>query len=85
MRIKIERAFDFNTPQSGILAEYVAWALRAFNRDILNTCSKQETTVNSVQTTKLLNFAIPVAPAEQQGSIVAEIEKQFSRLDEAAA
>jgi type I restriction enzyme S subunit len=28
---------------------------------------------------------IPVAPREQQGGIVAEIEKQFSRLDEAVA
>jgi type I restriction enzyme S subunit len=67
------------------MAEYVAWALRAFGRDILNTCSKQGTTVNSVDTAKLFCFEIPVAPTEQQHSIVAEIEKQFSRLDEAVA
>jgi type I restriction enzyme S subunit len=73
------------TPRNGIIAEYVAWALRAFGRDILNTCSKQGTTVNSVETSKLLSFEIPVAPTEQQRSIVAEIEKQFSRLDEAVA
>ena len=73
------------TPRNGIMAEYVAWALRAFGRDILNTCSKQGTTVNSVETSKLLSFEIPVAPTEQQRSIVAEIEKQFSRLDEAVA
>lgn len=73
------------TPQIGILADYVAWALRAFSRDILNTCTKQGTTVNSVETSKLLNFEIPVAPTEQQRRIVAEIEKQFSRLEEAVA
>jgi type I restriction enzyme S subunit len=73
------------SPRNGIMAEYVAWALRAFGRDILNTCSKQGTTVNSVETAKLLRFEIPVAPTEQQRSIVAEIEKQFSRLDEAVA
>ena len=73
------------TPRTGIMAEYVAWALRAFARDILNTCSKQGTTVNSVETAKLLRFEIPVAPPEQQRTIVAEIEKQFSRLDEAVA
>jgi type I restriction enzyme S subunit len=73
------------TPQNGIMAEYVAWALRAFSHDILHTCSKQGTTVNSVETSKLLSFEIPVAPAEQQHRIVAEIEKQFSRLDEAVA
>jgi type I restriction enzyme S subunit len=73
------------TPRNGIMAEYVAWALRAFGRDILNTCSKQGTTVNSVETAKLLCFEIPIAPPEQQRTIVAEIEKQFSRLDEAVA
>ena len=73
------------TPRNGIMAEYVAWSLRAFGRDILNTCSKQGTTVNSVETAKLLRFEIPVAPPEQQRTIVAEIEKQVSRLDEAVA
>lgn len=73
------------TPRSGIMAEYVAWALRAFGRDILNMCSKHGTTVNSVETSKLLSFQMPVAPTEQQHRIVAEIEKQFSRLDEAVA
>jgi type I restriction enzyme S subunit len=73
------------TPRNGIMAEYVAWALRAFSRDILHTCSKQGTTVNSVETSKLLGFEIPVAPRGQQAKIVAEIEKQFSRLDEAIA
>ena len=71
------------TQQIGVLADYVAWALRAFSRDILNTCTKQGTTVNSVETGKLLSFEIPVAPTEQQLRIVAEIEKQFSRLDDA--
>jgi len=72
-------------PNEGILAEYVAWALRAFNQTILNTCSKQGTTVNSLETSRLLRFEIPVAPLDQQKRIVVEIEKQFSRLDEAVA
>jgi type I restriction enzyme S subunit len=73
------------TPKEGILPEYVAWALRAFSQVILNTCSKQGTTVNSLETSRLLRFEIPVAPLAQQKRIVAEIEKQFSRLDEAVA
>ncbi|MHB1403829.1 MAG: restriction endonuclease subunit S [Thiobacillus sp.] len=36
-----------------------------------------------VSATYLKEHVIPVAPLEQQRSIVAEIEKQFSRLDEA--
>jgi len=73
------------SPKEGILAEYVAWALRAFSQQILDTCSKQGTTVNSLETSRLLRFEIPVAPLDQQKRIVAEIEKQFSRLDEAVA
>lgn len=73
------------TPKEGILPEYVAWALRTFARDILNTCSKQGTTVNSIETASLYRFEIPIAPLDQQKLIVAEIEKQFSRLDEATA
>ena len=38
-----------------------------------------------VSTTYLKQSTIPVAPPEQQKRIVAEIEKQFSRLDEAVA
>jgi type I restriction enzyme S subunit len=73
------------TPKEGVLPEYVAWALRSFARDILNTCSKQGTTVNSIETAALHRFKIPVAPLDHQKHIVAEIEKQFSRLDEAVA
>ena len=39
----------------------------------------------NVNGTKLAQIEIPVAPTHQQQLIVAEIEKQFSRLDEAAA
>lgn len=39
----------------------------------------------NVNGTKLAQIKIPVAPLTQQGFIVAEIEKQFSRLDEAVA
>ncbi len=73
------------TPKDGVLPEYVAWALRCFARKILNTCSKQGTTVASVETAALHRFEIPLAPLDQQKHIVAEIEKQFSRLDEAVA
>lgn len=73
------------TPNEAVISEYVAWALRCFAREILNTCSKQGTTVSSIETKALQAFEIPVAPLEKQREIVAEIEKQFSRLDEAVA
>jgi type I restriction enzyme S subunit len=72
-------------PSEGVDAKYVAFGLRAFSHDILHQCSKQGTTVNSIETKELLRFQIPLFSTEVQTRIVAEIEKQFSRLDEAVA
>jgi type I restriction enzyme S subunit len=72
-------------PASGVLPKYVFYALKAFNKEILRACSKQGTTVNSIETEKLLSYKIPLATPDRQAEIVAEIEKQFSRLDEAVA
>ena len=49
--------------------------------------SMQSGSTNQVELSKsaVETLPIPVAPPEQQKSIVAEIEKQFSRLDEAVA
>ena len=41
--------------------------------------------VQNVSAKQIESFSIPVAPPEDQRRIVAEIEKQFSRLDEAVA
>ena len=71
------------TPMPGVLPKYVLFALKAFNREILHICSKQGTTVNSIETEKLLSYKIPLAPPDRQAEIVAEIEKQFFRLDDA--
>ena len=40
---------------------------------------------SSLNQKKIVSIPIPVAPLDQQQHIVAEIEKQFSRLDEAVA
>jgi type I restriction enzyme, S subunit len=72
-------------PRSKVSPKYVALALQAYAREILSSCSKHGTTVSSVETNKLLDFCIPLVSPAQQNSIVAEIEKQFSRLDEAVA
>jgi type I restriction enzyme S subunit len=41
--------------------------------------------VQNISAKQIESFPIPVAPPDQQKRIVAEIEKQFSRLDEAVA
>jgi type I restriction enzyme S subunit len=73
------------TPRPGVLPRYVAYALRGASRRILKECSKHGTTVASIETNALLDFEIPLVDYDEQRRIVAEIEKQFSRLDEAVA
>jgi len=41
--------------------------------------------INNLRRGDLEEIAVPVAPLDQQKHIVAEIEKQFSHLDEAVA
>jgi type I restriction enzyme S subunit len=72
-------------PQPGVLPRYVAHALRGASRRILKECSKHGTTVASIETNALLDFEIPLVGLDEQRRIVAELEKQFSRLDEAVA
>lgn len=73
------------TPKAGVFPKYVAHAVRGAGRRILKQCSKHGTTVASIETNALLDFEIPLVDYDEQRRIVAEIEKQFSRLDEAVA
>ncbi len=68
------------TLHEGISSAYLALALKAFEQDILKTCTKYGTTVQNLNLPTFLRFPIPLAPPNQQRQIVAEIEKQFTRL-----
>ncbi len=70
-------------PRNGIPAKYVLHYLRSIERDIdaLGT----GTTFKAISGKTLREIPVPIAPPDQQKHIVAEIEKQFSRLDEAVA
>jgi type I restriction enzyme S subunit len=70
-------------PDAGLMPEYVAWFLRARASEIIDACSKSGTTVQSIETAQLLDFAIPIAPVAEQARIVAAIEEQLSRLEAA--
>jgi type I restriction enzyme S subunit len=72
-------------PLENIRSDYLALALKAFERDILHTCTKTGTTVQSLELPVFLRFQIPVAPLPAQRRIVAEIEKQFTRLEAGVA
>lgn len=73
------------SPKEGLYVKYVALAVKCASQQILKSCSKHGTTVASVDTNALMDFAIPVVNLQRQHAVVAEIEKQFSRLDDAVA
>lgn len=68
-------------PIDGINPKYVAYYLRRDEQSILHDCSKDGTTVDSIDFPALLKREIPIAPYAEQERIVAAIEEQFSRHD----
>lgn len=71
-------------PRENVRADYLALALKAFEDNILHTCTKTGTTVQSLELPVFLKFQIPVPPVPEQRRLVAEVEKQFTRLEAAA-
>ncbi len=65
------------------LPDYVYWWLKGNKELALSLASG--TTFLELSGAKAKQIPIPIAPPNHQKSIVAEIEKQFSRLDEAVA
>jgi type I restriction enzyme, S subunit len=68
-------------PVDGIDPRYVAWFLRKDEGLILHECTKDGTTVDSIDFPKFLKRTIPLAPTAEQKRIVAAIEEQISRVD----
>jgi type I restriction enzyme S subunit len=69
--------------KGGVLPDYVYWWLKG-SKDLAESMASG-TTFLELSGAKAKQIPIPVAPLDQQKHIVAEIEKQFSRLDEAVA
>jgi type I restriction enzyme S subunit len=70
-------------PKAGIDTKYFYYYLKSPAYWEAIGASKSGIAVPNVNASKLARVRIPVAPMDQQKRIVAEIEKQFSRLDEA--
>lgn len=85
VEIAVNQDLKCLTPHEGFLPSYLAWASRAHATKILGRCSKAGTTVASIETSRLLDFEIPIAPTSEQGRIVDAIESYFTRLDAAVA
>ncbi|HRP31753.1 MAG TPA: restriction endonuclease subunit S [Agriterribacter sp.] len=68
------------TPKN-ILSDYVYWYAQAKNVDIRKECSKDGTTVESIESSLLRNYPIPVCSPEEQLRIVRSIESRLSVAD----
>lgn len=68
-------------PKQEINAKFLALTLKGHEQDILRQCSKDGTTVSSIETRLLENFKfrLPCLPEQQQ--IVAEVERLFAVAD----
>jgi type I restriction enzyme S subunit len=73
------------TPLEALLPDYLYFVFRRFERDILHSCCKGGTTVQSIEAPRLMAFEIPIPPLAEQRRIVAKVEELFSELDEGVA
>ena len=74
---------SFVLKTNSILPDYIYWWLKG-SKDLAESLASG-TTFLELSGAKAKQLPIPIAPVGQQRSIVAEIEKQFSRLDQAVA
>jgi type I restriction enzyme, S subunit len=70
---------------AGINAKFIAWQLVAREREILNECSKDGTTVASIEGRSLAQFPLATAPQQEQTRIVKKLEELLSGLDAGVA
>lgn len=73
------------TPIPNVDPRWALWGLRAFERQILDTCRKAGTTVASIEWKRLANFQFPVPDLVEQRRIVELVEEHLSHLDAADA
>jgi len=68
------------TPKE-VIPEYVFWYVCAKNDDIRKTCSKDGTTVESIESSLLKNYSIPICSFKEQQSIIDELGSKLTVCD----
>ena len=81
--ISTNQGFKSFVLKKGIFPDYVYWWLKG-NKDLAQSYASG-TTFLELSGAKAKQLPVPIAPINEQKLIVSEIEKQFSRLDEALA
>lgn len=69
------------TPIPSVDSRFVLYYTQAANQNILQACSKNGTTVQSIESSKLYQYPLPVPPLSEQYHIVAKIEELLSNLN----
>ena len=69
------------TPKDFIKSEFIYWYVVNKNQDIRDKCSKDGTTVESIDTVSLKEYLVPIPDFQEQQQIVSEIESRFSMAD----
>ena len=72
-------------PHEGIDPRWVAWGLRAYERQLLRETRKAGTTVASIEMARFYDFTLPLPGLDEQRRVVAILEDHLSRLDAANA
>lgn len=70
-------------PRDGIDARWIAWGLRAFERDLMRDTRKAGTTVASIEMPRWYDFELPVPSLDEQQRIISTLEGRLSSLDAA--
>ncbi|MCD2179089.1 restriction endonuclease subunit S [Rhizobium sp. C1] len=68
------------TPREGVNPTFVARYLKLANKRVLEDCSKDGTTVNSIEVSALERLPVPLAPLPEQRRIVERIDALFAEI-----
>lgn len=68
-------------PVEGITPQFAFYLLKSFGGEILSACSKDGTTVQSIDSEKLEAFPFPLPPAAEQTRIAAKLDELLAQVD----
>jgi type I restriction enzyme S subunit len=69
-------------PNNNISPEFLCTSLWAFNPRLLDLVEKSTHDTRKLETEKLLDFAIPVPPPEEQVRIVSKLNELYRKIEE---
>jgi type I restriction enzyme S subunit len=73
------------TPHEGINSEFILYYAQAVENEILRECTKDGTTVASIDSDSLYSYKIPIPPENEQNDIVQKLNELFTIIDNATS